>query len=227
LQAKSGAKIQIDQDFPDGVPRKIRVAGTQTAVTTATQLISVIMEGTSAPSTGYGQQRASGGGGGQTIECAKSIVAKVIGRGGETIKSIQSRSGAKVQIEQNQDPCKIIINGAPQAIQMASQLINEILGTAGGGGGGYGQQAGMNYGNPYGYMMPSAGGYGQQSYPNAYAQNAAYGGYGGYGSVAVAGAGGKGTWTRYETDDGIPFWHNAITNESVWTSPHIRLNSDC
>ena len=215
LQAKSGAKIQIDQDFPDGVPRKIRVAGTQTAVTTATQLISVIMEGTSAPTTGYGQQRTSGGGGGQTIECAKSIVAKVIGRGGETIKSIQSRSGAKVQIEQNQDPCKIIINGAPQAIQMASQLINEVLGTAGGG---YGQQAGMNYGNPYGYMMPSAGGYGQQQYPNAYAQNAAYGGYGGYGSVA-AGAGGKGTWTRYETDDGIPFWHNAGTNESVWTKP--------
>ena len=125
LQAKSGAKIQIDQDFPDGVPRKIRVSGTQTAVSTATQLISVIMEGpNSAPPSsnsgygGYNQQRPTGntgygGGSGQTIECAKSIVAKVIGKGGETIKSIQARSGAKVQIEQNQD-CLLYTSPSPR-----------------------------------------------------------------------------------------------------------------
>jgi far upstream element-binding protein len=139
-------------------------------------------------------------------------VAKVIGKGGETIKSIQARSGAKVQIEQNQDPCKIIINGAPQAVQMASQLINDVLGT---GVGGYTSGAGgMGYSNPYGYMMPS--GYGQ-AYPNAYPQNSAYGGYGAYGAAASASS--KGTWTRYETDDGIPFWHNAVTGESMWTKP--------
>jgi len=263
LQAKSGAKIQIDQDFPEGVPRKIKVSGTETAVTTATTLISVILEGpnTGPPSVhggggavgiygqqgggygqqgggyghqgggygqqgggGYGQQRQQGGGGGgQTIECAKSIVAKVIGKGGETIKSIQARSGAKVIIEQNQDPCKIMISGASHAIQMASQMINDVLGTTGGG---YAAGGAMSYG---GYVMPAAG---YQAYSNVYAQNSAYGGmnavyggmnsaYGAYGAnvAAAATAIGGGTWTRYETDDRIPFWHNATTGESTWTKP--------
>lgn len=44
LQSRSGAKIQIDQSFPDGVPRKVQITGTQTAVTLATQLVSYVME---------------------------------------------------------------------------------------------------------------------------------------------------------------------------------------
>jgi len=35
LHTRSGAKIQIGQNFPEGVPRKISISGTQTAVRVA------------------------------------------------------------------------------------------------------------------------------------------------------------------------------------------------
>lgn len=44
ILARSGARIQINQDFPDGVPRQITISGTQTAVSNATSLITHVMD---------------------------------------------------------------------------------------------------------------------------------------------------------------------------------------
>ena len=30
--------------------------------------------------------------------------------------------------------------------------------------------------------------------------------------------GGSGNWTLYYTDDGIPYWHDHTTGESIWAN---------
>lgn len=157
LQSRSGAKIQIDQDFPEGVPRKINISGTQTAVNLAVKLVTEVMEngpssaiaapmsmgmgmgmGGMAPMGGmfpYGAGAAGvmGGGGGtqsQSIDCPKAIVGRIIGRGGETINMLQAKSGAKMQVEQNVPvgaPCKVNISGGPQNVAHAVQLVYEVM----------------------------------------------------------------------------------------------------
>ena len=59
------------------------------------------------------QYGGGGGGGGemkQTIDVPKSVVGKIIGKGGETITTIQRKSGSKVTVDQSVPegmPCKV------------------------------------------------------------------------------------------------------------------------
>jgi len=74
----------------------------------------------------------------RTLECPQSMVGRIIGRGGETIKSLQASSGAHVAIDQNVDegaPRKIVISGATACVDVATDLVeNLLLGTGVGGG---------------------------------------------------------------------------------------------
>lgn len=237
IQARSGARIQIIQDLPPGVPRQINISGTEAAVKTATGLVSYVMfNGPSLPplagavsvpgASPYGAPAASpygpggmGGGGTNThvMECQKPMVGRIIGRGGETINMIQQRSGTKMQIEQNVNPCKINITGTPQGIAIASQMITDLMLTGSlnpmgppggpmGGMGGYGMPPGGGYPGggyqaPYGGMPPMMGGpqygapaYGQQPQPYGMQQpyGQAYGAPGGYGAPQQQGMGAYG-----------------------------------
>lgn len=153
LQLKSGAKIHVNQDFPEGMPRKVLIAGTQDCVNNAIRMVQLVMEhgpaglatvgglmgqmppNYSAP--GYGQLGApsmmpqmNSGLMLHVMECPKQVVGKLIGRGGETIQLIQQKSGCKVQIDQQVPeghPCKINMNGNTQAIQNAIQIVQEIM----------------------------------------------------------------------------------------------------
>ncbi|KAL4609409.1 far upstream element-binding protein 3-like [Arapaima gigas] len=66
----------------------------------------------------------------------------VIGKGGETIKNINSQSGAHVELQRNPPPntdpnVRIFsIRGTPQQLEMARQLIDEKIGGSGMGGNG-------------------------------------------------------------------------------------------
>ena len=137
--------------------------------------------------------------GSQVLEVQKTFVGKIIGRGGETIKMIQDASGARVQIEQNVEPCRVNITGNPQSVTMAVQFVQEIMangpnrinsmsqqmqgGMGMGGGGGYYGGGGGGYGGGYqqqqqygGYpQQQQYGGYQQQQYGGQQAQQ--YGGY--------------------------------------------------
>lgn len=129
LQLKSGAKIHVNQDFPEGIPRKVLIAGTQDCVNNAIRMVQLVMEhGPAGLATiggpigqmpgipmnyaapGYGQplsglpaampQPMNNGTMLHVMECPKQVVGKLIGRGGETIQLIQQKSGCKVQIDQ-------------------------------------------------------------------------------------------------------------------------------
>ena len=55
-------------------------------------------------------QFGAGGEAKQTIDVQKSVVGKIIGKGGETITLVQRKSGAKVTVDQSVpegQPCKV------------------------------------------------------------------------------------------------------------------------
>lgn len=213
IQTRCGAKVQIHQDMPEGVPRKIEITGNTNSVDQAALLIQFVMENGPPgpgglptfgpgnalimPGMGGGLMPVSMGAGGlpvvagsspgsQVLEVQKSFVGKIIGRGGETIKMIQDTSGARVQIEQSVEPCRVNITGQPQSVTMAMQFVQEIMANGPNrinsmaqqqGGGQYGQQGG-HYG-PTGGMGGFGGGFQQQGgqyggYPQ---QQPQYGGY--------------------------------------------------
>jgi far upstream element-binding protein len=68
-----------------------------------------------------------GAGVSKVIECNKAIVGRVIGKGGDTIKTLQRNFGANIQIDQTTDPMKITIAGQPSAVEAAAAAVKEIV----------------------------------------------------------------------------------------------------
>lgn len=110
-----------------------------------------------------------GGGGGQHQDYVSVPTSKcglIIGKGGETIKSINQSSGAHCEVDKNAPPDarekNFIIRGSPEAVERAKAMIMEKLGGPSGPGGGssYGG-ASANYGGSWGgqYQSAPAGGF--------------------------------------------------------------------
>lgn len=76
------------------------------------------------------------------VACPKSMVGRVIGKGGETIKALQKNFGANIQIDQSTEPMKVTVSGQPQAVDLALGAVQEII----------------NGGSPY--LGPGSGGFG-------------------------------------------------------------------
>ena len=55
------------------------------------------------------------------------MVGRVIGKGGETIKSMQREFQSNIQIDQSQLPMKITISGQPAAVERTFQVVSEIV----------------------------------------------------------------------------------------------------
>jgi len=162
LQAESGCKIQMAQDSQGMPERQCTLTGAPGAIAQARASIERIIanEGSGPPRMGGGGGgpggHMGGGGGGMSgggcfeMSVPGHKVGLIIGKGGETIKQLQERSGAKIIIIQdsaelaNEKPLRI--TGDPNAVETAKQLVTEILnqnderdmGGFGGGGGGRG-----------------------------------------------------------------------------------------
>ncbi|KAJ8609480.1 hypothetical protein CTAYLR_005429 [Chrysophaeum taylorii] len=194
LQRRSGARIQIDQNYPEGQPRLVTIEGDPQSVQAGVELVTSLIGNSPAVGNGAVPGKMT------TFECPKSLVGRVIGKGGETINELQRRSGARIQIEQRVPegaPCIIEVQGDDAAIQEAIRLTQEVMSGkrldtaaslhAGPAGvhAGY-QQMMMQYPAAYGYPgMPRPmqhGGYaypyGQPAYGGVYAPPGAYGAYG-------------------------------------------------
>ncbi|KAJ3039331.1 hypothetical protein HDV00_012324 [Rhizophlyctis rosea] len=193
LQDQSGAKIAVT---PDGQGQQspmriISLTGTQQAVDMAKGLIEELVH--SMPpgrGGGMGGGGAPGGYGPQEIiQVHTDRVGLIIGRGGETVKSIQMQCGVKINIDSQSLPDgnrNVTIVGPQDRIEMAKEMIYERImprgrdgswgGGGGGGGGGYGSGGGGGYGQDW-QQQQQGGGYDQQAWggqqqhqdPNAWA----------------------------------------------------------
>lgn len=118
---------------------------------------------------GFGGGGWNGGneyGGGQStdyIQVPANKIGLVIGKGGETIKQINSSTGAHCEIDRNAPADarekNFIIRGPPDAVERAKSMIMEKLGMGGfdaGGAGGYGGSTGT--------WGASSGGYQNSAY---------------------------------------------------------------
>uniref|UniRef100_A0A0A0K828 RNA-binding protein Nova-1 n=2 Tax=Cucumis sativus TaxID=3659 RepID=A0A0A0K828_CUCSA len=141
LQLQSGAKIQITRDFeadPQSLTRDVELMGTSEQVSRAEQLINEVIaeadSGGSASTTNQAINSSQPGVEQFVMKIPNNKVALVIGKGGETIKSIQSKSAARVQIIPLHLPPgdtsterSVYINGLKEQIESAKELINEVI----------------------------------------------------------------------------------------------------
>ncbi|KAJ0260242.1 hypothetical protein HA466_0064760 [Hirschfeldia incana] len=142
LQLQSGAKIQVTRDMdadPNAPTRTVDLTGTPDQISRAEELINEVLQ-----EAETGGQGGSGGGprrmGGQpgadqfVMKIPNNKVGLVIGKGGETIKSMQANTGARIQVIPLHlppgDPTPertLQIDGTTDQIEHAKQLVNEIL----------------------------------------------------------------------------------------------------
>ncbi|XP_077412714.1 far upstream element-binding protein 1 isoform X2 [Vanacampus margaritifer] len=158
LQQESGCKIQIAPDSGGMPDRSVTLTGGPDAIQTAKRLLTEIVEkGRPSPAFHHND------GPGMTVQeimVPASKAGLVIGKGGETIKSLQERAGVKmVMIQdgpQNTGADKPLrISGEPFKVQQAKEMVMELIrdqgfreqrgeygsrvGGGGGGGGGGGE----------------------------------------------------------------------------------------
>lgn len=62
-----------------------------------------------------------------TVDCPKSMVGRVIGKNGDTIKALQNYTGSLIQVNQQDDPCQITISGTQQSLSLALSMVADIV----------------------------------------------------------------------------------------------------
>ncbi|XP_068095272.1 far upstream element-binding protein 1 isoform X1 [Hyperolius riggenbachi] len=134
IQQESGCKIQIAPDSGGMPDRSCMLTGSPDSVQTAKRLLDQIVE-KGRPTPGF-----HGDGGGtsvQEIMIPSGKAGLVIGKGGETIKQLQERTGVKmVMIQdgpQNTGSDKPLrITGDPYKVQQAKDMVLELIRDQGG-----------------------------------------------------------------------------------------------
>ncbi|CAL5358549.1 unnamed protein product [Camellia sinensis] len=143
LQINSGAKIQITRDAdadPYSATRPVELIGTSENINMAEKLIKdVIAEADAGGSPslvarGFGMVQAAGTVEQVLIQVPNEKVGVIIGKGGETIKNLQTRSGARIQLipqhlpdgDQSKERT-VRVAGDKKQIEMAREMINEVM----------------------------------------------------------------------------------------------------
>ncbi|ERN15465.1 hypothetical protein AMTRI_Chr05g68380 [Amborella trichopoda] len=140
LQLQSGAKIQVTRDMdadPTSQTRPVELLGTPEQISKAEQLINDVLAEAEAGGSGILARRfgtAHSGSEQFVLKVPNNKVGLIIGKGGETIKNMQSQSGARIQLIPLHLPPgdastdrTVQIDGTKEQIEMAKQLVNDIV----------------------------------------------------------------------------------------------------
>ncbi|PIA44247.1 hypothetical protein AQUCO_01700090v1 [Aquilegia coerulea] len=143
LQLNSGAKIQITRDAEAdrySATRPVELIGTLENINKAEKLIKdVIAEADAGGSPslvarGFGTIQASGAAEQIQIQVPNEKVGLIIGKGGENIKNLQTRSGARIQLipqhlpEGDQSKERTVrVTGDKRQIEVARDMIREVM----------------------------------------------------------------------------------------------------
>ncbi|KAL4314745.1 hypothetical protein AHAS_Ahas15G0115800 [Arachis hypogaea] len=170
LQYNSGAKIQITRDAdadPQAATRSVELIGSSESIDKAEKLISAVIAEADAGGSpalvarGLSPAQATMGSEQIQLQVPNEKVGLIIGRGGETIKGLQTKSGARIQLIPQHLPegddskeRTVQVTGDRRQIEIAQELIKEVM-----------SQVTEMYTSPFtGVIGASTGGYGQQGY---------------------------------------------------------------
>ncbi|CAD1480955.1 unnamed protein product, partial [Heterotrigona itama] len=135
LQSETGCKIQMAPES-GGLPERLcTLTGSREAVNRAKELVLSIVNQRSR-TEGIGDMSGNSGGmmghpGFVEIMIPGPKVGLIIGKGGETIKQLQEKSGAKMVViqegpsQEQEKPLRI--TGDPQKVEYAKQLVYELI----------------------------------------------------------------------------------------------------
>ncbi|GAB4853954.1 hypothetical protein Ancab_018162 [Ancistrocladus abbreviatus] len=141
LQLRSGARIQITKDAdadPNSLTRDVELMGTSEQIVRAEELINEVIAETDAASSALSGNHSvtvvQAGAEQFVMKVPNDKVALIIGKGGETIKNMQSKSGARIQVVPLHLPAgdasterSVYINGTKDQIDSAKEFINEVV----------------------------------------------------------------------------------------------------
>ncbi|KAK4354802.1 hypothetical protein RND71_026996 [Anisodus tanguticus] len=140
LQLQSGAKIQVTRDMdadPNSPNRAVELVGTPDQIAKAEQLITEVLSEADSGGSGLVSRRLpeqQSGGEQFSMKVPNNKVGLVIGKGGETIKNMQARTGARIQViplhlppgDTSQERT-VQIDGSSEQIEAAKQLVYEVI----------------------------------------------------------------------------------------------------
>lgn len=141
LQLNSGAKIQITRDAdadPRSATRPVELVGSLESLNKAENLIKdVIAEADAGGSPSLVARGFTAAITAGSLEIEIPVpgdkVGLIIGRGGETIRNLQTRSGARIQLipqnvpgDQSKEK-KVKVTGDKKQVEMARELIKEVM----------------------------------------------------------------------------------------------------
>ncbi|KAH9799897.1 F17H15.1/F17H15.1 [Citrus sinensis] len=139
LQLQSGAKIQVTRDTEadlNSPTRSVELMGTPEQIAKAEQLINDVLAEAESGGSGIVARRLTGQAGSDhfAMKIPNNKVGLVIGKGGETIKNMQARTGARIQVIPLHLPPgdtsterTVQIDGTSEQIESAKQLVNEVI----------------------------------------------------------------------------------------------------
>jgi len=125
LQARSGCRIDVDQNVPIGEPRIITYRGIRSAIDFAKQLVALLCtdtQGKDAIELPLGKASI------KVLQIPGNVIGKIIGRGGDMIRRLQNESLAKIQVNHNVgqdgDHRQVTITGNDTSIAKAEEMIS-------------------------------------------------------------------------------------------------------
>ncbi|CAN0928029.1 Far upstream element-binding protein 3, partial [Linum grandiflorum] len=143
LQQNSGAKIQIMRDAeadPRCTTRPVEIIGTLASISKAEKLIHAVIAEASvggSPSLvarGHPSAQSTGAPDQIEMQVPNEKVGLIIGKGGETIKGLQTKTGARIQLIPQHLPegdgskeRTVRVTGDRAQIEMARELIKEVM----------------------------------------------------------------------------------------------------
>ncbi|CAI2354448.1 unnamed protein product [Caenorhabditis sp. 36 PRJEB53466] len=138
IQAKSGCRVQMSQEPDETGVRQVSLEGARSNVEAAKVLISEVVARSQNPRPQHGFPRSQ-----MTVDIPipPNRCGLIIGKQGETIRQLQEKSGCKMVLVQDSQAVGDIskplrITGDAHKIEMAKQLVAEVLSSGGDGSGG-------------------------------------------------------------------------------------------
>lgn len=127
IMKRTGCRIMVNQELPDGEPRKVVITGTPQQVKAGRSLVNaVIINGPIAVQGPPG----STGSIVQELKLLQSQVGKLIGPGGSIIKQVQQRFSVRLNIDQptpHVEERKLRITGEPANVEAVMQYIWQLV----------------------------------------------------------------------------------------------------